>query len=123
MSNGHETFTGDSLSGTRLADRLGLQPAQIEGLRRAGDLLAVRRGLDYHYPSWQFNGGGKTLPQVKALIAAARARGMSDAELCELLTRRVGLTRMRVIDLVRTGDAELAHRLVRATDRSTAHAR
>ena len=115
MRNGHETITRDSLSGTRLADRLALQPAQIEALRRSGDLLAVRGGRDYHYPAWQFNGGGKALPQVKALVAAARAHGVSDAQLCELLTRRVGLTRTRVIDLVRAGDVELAHRLVRTT--------
>ena len=115
MSNGNETITRESLSGARLADRLALQPAQIEALRRAGELLAVRSGLDYHYPAWQFNGGGKPLPQVKALVAAARTRGVSDAQLCELLTRRVGMTRVRVIDLVRAGDVDLAHRLVRAS--------
>ena len=114
MRNGNETITRESLSGTRLADRLGLQPAQIEALRRAGDLLAVRSGLDYHYPAWQFNGGGNALPQVKALVAAARARGVTDSQLCELLTRRVGMTHTRVIDLVRAGDVDLAHRLVRA---------
>ncbi len=58
------------------------------------------------------NGGGKALPQVKALVAEARARGVSDRDLCELLTRRVGMTRTRVIDLVRGGETELARRLV-----------
>jgi hypothetical protein len=80
----------------------------------------VRNGRDYHYPAWQFNGGGNALPQVKALVAAARARGISDADLCELLTRRVGMTRTRVIDLVRAGDVVVAERLLRAraTNRS-----
>lgn len=114
MSSSHDTIIRESLSGARLADRFALQPAQIEARRRAGELLGVRNGRDYHYPAWQFNGGGKALPQVKALVAAARASGISDSELCELLTRRVGMTRTRVIDLVRSGDLGVAQRLLRA---------
>lgn len=109
----------DGLSGSRLAERYGMQPAQVEALRRSGELLAVRIGADYHYPAWQLNGGGKALPQVKALAAEARARGVSDRDLCELLTRRVGMTRTRVIDLVRAGDVEVAQRLVRAAAKSS----
>ena len=131
MTRTTETIIRESLSGARLAERFALQPAQVDALRRTGELLGVRstaerdssrvrtdatgvrNGRDYYYPAWQFNGGGKALPQVKALVAAARANGMSDEELCELLTTRVGMTQSRVIDLVRSGDTALAHRLVR----------
>jgi hypothetical protein len=109
----------DGLSGSRLAERYGVQPAQVEALRRAGELLGVRNGRDHHYPAWQLNGGGKALPEVRALIAAARTNGVSDDELVALLTRRVGMSRTRVIDLVRRGDTDLAHRLVRANAKSS----
>ena len=113
MNDTIETIIRESLSGARLADRFALQPAQIDALRRSGDLLAVRNRGEYYYPAWQFNGGGKALPQVQALVRTARANGMSDEALCELLMRRVGMTHSRVIDLVRAGDTSLADRLVR----------
>jgi hypothetical protein len=93
----------EGLTGSWLATRLGIPATRIEGLRRAGRLLGVRaRGSwDYIYPAWQFDSDGKPLPGVTRVVAAARAGGLEDARLYEVLTRRVGLV----------GDGTLAERL------------
>lgn len=98
-----------------LAARLGEQPAQIDARRRAGELVAVRRPDGQHvYPGWQFARDGRPHPQLEALVAAARAKGLDDAALHELLTRRAGLVgASRPVDACRkTGDLEPAFRAV-----------
>ena len=100
-----------------LAARLGEQPARVEARRRAGELVGVRRPDGQHvYPSWQFGRDGKPHAQLATLIAAARAKGLDDARLDELLTRRAGLVGAapRPADAVRAGDIGPAFRAVAA---------
>jgi hypothetical protein len=96
----------ESLSTSRLASRLGMQPAHVESRRRAGELLGVRPPgtWEYLYPAWQFNGGGKALPIVQELLREARRARMHDAELYDVLTRRAGLVGgERLVDHMRAG--------------------
>src|SRR5918992_852476 len=89
-----------------LATRLGLQSAQVDALRRSGELLGVRRADgQYVYPAWQFDRGGRTLAALPRLIAAARAKGIDDERLVEILQRRSGLTGddRRLVDALRAG--------------------
>jgi len=107
----------ESLSTNRLASRLGVQPAQIEARRRAGELLAVRPpgNWEYLYPAWQFNGGGKALPIVQHLLSETRKAGLDERSLYEVLNRRTGLVSAgRVVDLMRAGRGEHVVELVRA---------
>ena len=100
-----------------LATRLGEQPARVEARRRAGELVGVRREDGQHvYPGWQFGRDGKPHSQLAMLIAAARAKGLDDARLNELLTRRAGLvgSAPRAADAVRAGDLGPAFRVVAA---------
>jgi hypothetical protein len=88
-----------------LATRMGLQSAQVDAMRRGGDLLAVRRADgQYVYPAWQFGRDGRPLPAVRRLVAATRARGIADERLAELLGMRSGLTgRGRLADALHEG--------------------
>lgn len=63
-------------------------------MRRGGELLGVRRpgGQDYLYPAWQFGNDGKPRDVLPRLISAARANGMGDDRLYEVLTSRAGLS-------------------------------
>jgi hypothetical protein len=112
----------ESLSTSRLASRLGLQPAHLDAKRRAGELFAVRPpgSWEYLYPAWQFNGGGgRPLPLVQELLAEARQAGLDAAALYELLTRRVGLVGAgRLVDQLRAGRRERVLGAVRAVARS-----
>ena len=94
------------LSGSWLAARLGVPPSRLDGMRRAGELLGVRPdgGWEYLYPAWQFNGGGKVLAAIPRVLRAARAAGLEDTELYDVLTRRVGLVGGRtLVDVMRDG--------------------
>ena len=96
-----------------LAARLGEQPARIDARRRAGELVGVRRPDGQHvYPGWQFGPDGRPHAQLPALVATARAKGLDDARLHELLTRRAGLVdSSRPADACRrSGDLEPAFR-------------
>jgi hypothetical protein len=88
-----------------LATRLGLQSAQVDALRRGGELLGVRRADgQYVYPAWQFGRGGRPLVALPRLIAAARAKGIADERLAEIVQRRAGLTgNRRLVDALREG--------------------
>lgn len=109
------TLAAESLSTSWLASRLGTQPGRIDAMRRAGELLGVRspRG-EYLYPGWQFDGRGKPLPVVRDLIRTARAAGLDDAALYEVLSRRTGMSGKRLADHVKGGDPEYVLRAVRA---------
>ena len=96
----------EGLSGAWLAARLGVPPSRLDAMRRAGELLGVRPtgGWEYVYPAWQFNGGGKPLAAIPRVLRAARAAGLDDAELYEVLTRRVGLVGDRtLVDVLHDG--------------------
>ncbi len=81
-----------ALSQSWLAERLGTQPAIIEAMRRAGQLIGVQVEGSIAYPSWQFGSDGRPLPVVARLRAAAARAGFDERRLNELLTMRSGLT-------------------------------
>jgi hypothetical protein len=81
-----------ALSRSWLAERLGTQPAKVDAMRRAGQLIGLPLEGTTVYPSWQFGSDGRPLPVVARLRAAAARRGIDEGRLNELLTMRSGLT-------------------------------
>ena len=59
MSPDVETRFPGTLPATWLAQRAGVDPARIDVLRRAGELIAVREpgSSEWRYPAWQFEDG------------------------------------------------------------------
>jgi hypothetical protein len=111
----------ESLSTSRLASRLGVQPGQVEARRRAGELLGIRPpgSWEYLYPAWQFNGGGKALPFVQELLRQTRKAGLSERELYEVLNRRTGLVAAgRLVDVMRAGGEDFVRETVRTESRN-----
>lgn len=95
------------LPATWLAERLGTSPSRIDAQRRAGELIAVREegSLEWLYPAWQLE-SWKPRPGLERVIAAARAAGLGESELYELLTAPLGLSggrRRRLVDLLVEG--------------------
>ena len=92
-----------NLTGSWLASRLGVDPARIDSMRKAGELYAVRDEAagEWTYPSWQFDAAGKTKPEVRRVLEQARAdRTSPDAA----LERKVGLIGGRTVrDLLLDG--------------------
>jgi hypothetical protein len=80
------------LPATWLAERLGVDPARIDALRRAGEVVAVREpgSTEWRYPAWQFD-GRTPRPGVARVVLAAREAGLDEARLYELLTSPLGL--------------------------------
>jgi hypothetical protein len=111
-------LTDESLSGSWLSTRLGVGTQRLDAMRRAGELLGVRRpgGQDYLYPAWQFAPDGKPLPVVQRLVAAGRGAGMSDERLYEVLVSRAGLgaDSARLVDALRDGRDDYVLGVVRA---------
>ena len=106
----------ESLSGSWLSSRLGVGTQRLDAMRRAGELLGVRRpgGQDYLYPAWQFGPDGTPLPSVPRLVAAGRDRGMSDDRLYRVLTSRAGISdRERLVDALKDGREEYVLSVVR----------
>jgi hypothetical protein len=85
--------SSDTLSASWLASRLGLEPLKIEAMRRDGELIAYRPpgAREYYYPVWQFDDEWRPLPIVPRLVQEARARGLSDNRLYEVLNARAGI--------------------------------
>jgi hypothetical protein len=102
--NGHQS----GLTRDWLAARLGVQPARIDGMRRAGYLVGITRDDGQHlYPSWQFGRDGRPLAVVPRLVAAARSAGVDERRLHEIVTMRSGLTgEHRLADTLRDGGEE-----------------
>lgn len=93
----------DTLLGTWLAERLAIDPLQVDAMRRAGELIAVREpgSLDWRYPAWQFD-SWRPRRGVVRIVAAARDAGLDEDRLYGLMTTPLGLT----------GDTRLADLLV-----------
>lgn len=109
-----------SYPGSWLATRLGIDPRELDILRRAGDLLAVpvENGRDFLYPAWQLDEDLQPLPAVGRVVRAAREAGLGDDALYRLLLRRDGMTGSgRLLDCLREGDEERALAAVRAAAR------
>ena len=95
----------DCLTTAWLAERLAMDPARIEAMRRAGELIAVRPEGDtaWLYPAWQLSGREprRVIPRI---VAAAGEAGLNDARLYQVLTAPLGLGgRRRLADLVLEG--------------------
>ena len=108
----------ESLSGSWLSTRLGIGTQRIDAMRRAGELLGVRRAdsQEYLYPAWQFEPDGSPRPVVARIVASARERGMSDERLYEVLTGRAGIGGdERLADALREGRDAYVLSAVRAT--------
>ena len=92
MSSSIETRFPGTLPATWLAQRTGVDPARIDVLRRGGELIAVREpgSTEWRYPAWQFE-NGKPRGSIARVVAAARDRGLDDAQLFDLLTAPLGL--------------------------------
>ena len=82
------------LSAAWLSTKWGIDTVRIEGMRRSGELVAVRPAgsHEWRFPPWQFGDDGSVRPDVERVLAAARARGISPDRLGVLLARRSGLT-------------------------------
>ena len=106
-----------TLPATWLASRMAVDPARIDGMRRAGELIAVREqgSTEWRYPAWQFD-AGKPRPSVARIVAAARESGVDDARLYEILTMQLGLRTdgERLVDLLLTGREDEVVAAVRA---------
>ena len=111
------TLAAESLTTEWLGSRLGVDPARIEAMRRAGELLGVREpgGRVYRYPAWQFNGNGKPLAVIQDLIRDVRAAGAGDDELYAILSRRSGMGGKRLAEYLKAGDYEYVRRAVRSS--------
>ncbi|HUG64248.1 MAG TPA: hypothetical protein VMK83_03445 [Gaiellaceae bacterium] len=101
-----ETRDAATLPATWLAQRMAIDPARIDALRRAGELIAVREpgSTEWRYPAWQFD-AGKPRAGVARVVAAAREGGMDEARLYDVLTAPLGLRgdRRRLVDLLLEG--------------------
>lgn len=101
---------------TWLAVRLGIEPAKIDAMRRAGELIATREpgSTVWLYPPWQFD-GLEPLPNVSRVVRAAREAGVDEQRLFTILGARRGLTGgEHVYELLREGRTDEVVALVRA---------
>jgi hypothetical protein len=118
MRSVNSTLTDESLSGSWLSTRLGIGTQRLDAMRRAGELLGVRRpgGQDYLYPAWQFAPDGQPRPAIPRLVQTARGQGMSDERLYEVLAGRTGIARgERLADALRQGRDDYVLSVVRSS--------
>lgn len=96
----------DTIAGTWLAERMAVDPARIDAMRRAGELIAVRPSgsTEWRYPAWQFD-GDRPRDGVARVVSVAREHGIDDERLYAILTARLGLREGggRLADLLRDG--------------------
>ena len=101
---------------TWLAQRLAIDPAMIDAMRRDGELVAVRApgSTDWFYPSWQLE-DGQPLHGIPRVVRAAREAGIDERRLYTILTARRGLHgEGRVYELLREGREDDVVEFVRA---------
>lgn len=108
----------DSLAASWLAVRLAIEPAKIDAMRRAGELIAVREpgSTEWLYPAWQFH-AWKPRPAIARIVAVAREQGLDETRLYELLTAPLGLVgggQGRLADLLAEGRENEVVEAVRA---------
>jgi hypothetical protein len=105
MSNAESRYE-TAVPATWLAARLAVDPARIDALRRAGELIGVREpgSTEWRYPAWQFD-GGRPRPVVPRIVAAARESGVDEKRLYDVLTAPLGLRSdgRRLVDLLLEG--------------------
>jgi hypothetical protein len=91
MSSAKSRYS-NAVPATWLAARTAVDPARIDAMRRAGELIAVREpgSTEWRYPAWQFE-DGRPRPAVARLVAAARENRVDESRLYDLLTTPLGL--------------------------------
>jgi hypothetical protein len=112
------TLADESLSGSWLSTRLGVGTHRLDAMRRAGELLGVRRpgGHDFLYPGWQFAPDGTPRPVIQQLVKTARGAGMSDERLYEVLAARTGISGgARLADSLRDGRDDYVLSVIRSS--------
>jgi hypothetical protein len=100
-----------------LVSRLGADPAELDRLRRSNELFAsAPNGTgEWHYSAWQFGPGGRVPEPVRRAVRTAKASGLSEAQLLEVLRRRVGLMGSgRMLDLLFDSDGSRVISAIRA---------
>ena len=106
MNTSAQSRYPDSLPATWLAERLAVDPARIDAMRRAGELMAVREpgSTEWRYPAWQFDGNAPR-PGIERVVATARAHRLDETRLYDLLTTPLGLRDggARLVDLLVSG--------------------
>lgn len=113
-----DRLAAESLSGSWLSSRLGVGTHRLDAMRRAGELLGVRRpgGYDYLYPAWQFAPDGTPLPSIVRVTKAARGAGMTDERLYEVLAARTGISGGgRLADALREGREDYVLSVIRSS--------
>ena len=108
-SDAYSRLRRDGYSLSWLAARLGTQPERVDLARRDGSILGVRLPgtQDYYFPAWQFDRSGQPLAIVSRVIEVARARGLADERLFEILSTRAGLVGGKPLaEAVQDGDEE-----------------
>ncbi|HET9437461.1 MAG TPA: hypothetical protein VFO64_04610 [Gaiellaceae bacterium] len=112
------TKADEALAATWLAERMAVDPARIDAMRRAGELVAVRDGgsTEWRYPAWQFD-RGRPRPGVARVVAAAREAGLDDSQLYQALVAPLGLRGdgNRLADLLVEGREDEVVSAIRAT--------
>ena len=97
-----------ALSTSWVGMRMGIDPVRVEVMRRGGELYAFRRpgSQEWLFPAWQFGPDWQPLPAVQRALRAAREAGLDEAELDEILHRRVGVvgSRRQLLDVLADGD-------------------
>jgi hypothetical protein len=83
-----------ALSAPWLSTRLGVDTVRLNAMRRAGELIGVRRAgsHDWFFPAWQFDADGNLTDGVRRILETARERRLSGEQLNQLLDRRSGMT-------------------------------
>jgi hypothetical protein len=117
MSTTEQKLCPECLSGSWLAERLGVDPGRIEAMRRAGELIAVRENgsTEWLYPAWQLD-GKEPRRVVARVVGAAREAGLDEAQVYELLTGKLGLRGdTRLVDLMLEGRDDEVVAAVRST--------
>lgn len=106
MSADADPRYAETLPASWLAARMAVDPAYIEAMRRAGELIAVREpgSSEWRYPAWQFDHGAPRT-SVARIVATARSRGIDDARLYDVLTAPLGLrdNDRTLVDLLQEG--------------------
>ena len=106
-----------TLPATWPAQRMGVDPARVDGMRRAGELIAVRESgsTEWRYPAWQFD-AGKPRGSVARIVSVAQESGVDEARLYGLLTSPLGLRAdgRTMVDLLLEGREDEVVAAVRA---------
>ena len=95
----------DCLTGSWLAERLAIDPLAIDAMRRDGELIGVRKdgSTEWLYPPWQFS-DWRPRASIRRVVNAARAAGIAESRLYEILTAPLGLRgEKRLADLLKEG--------------------